>query len=325
MKFHKNDWQRLRELREGFLKNTSHNYWHTQEDLELYDHTYAERIAWKWNAVLRDLTNLGWRSHAHQILDWGCGTGIAARTVSTWSGISQVALLDQSELALNFAHTKLRESGCTTWNHVAWQHDQPTLLLISHVIGELDEKELQNLASFATHADEIIWVEPGSYELSRRLGMVRQEILQAGHHLIAPCTHEDACPMFQEKQVRDWCHFFAKPPPEIFQSSFWHEASHELGIDLRSLPYSFLAFAKETDLGKKTGLSGPERLIGHPRVLKAHGKLFCCCAQGLCERMLQKRDNPNLFRALIKNQETGTFTWSLNDSGHIIDGRPLLT
>lgn len=351
MKLNKNDWQRLRELRVGFLKNISENYWHDQHDLELYDRTYAARIGWKWNAVLEDLTNIGWSSHAHQILDWGCGTAIAARTVATWSGISQVALMDQSELALHFAHAKLRESRCTTINHFSWQQDKPTLLLISHVMSELDEKELQELICFATHADEIIWVEPGSYELSRKLGSVRQEIVQAGYHLIAPCTHEYACPMFQVKQARDWCHFFAKPPTYIFQSSFWHEASQELGIDLRSLPYSYLAFSKNNRLRSKAAdeepgvfgaqasgvlcentqaveipkkphqaieLSSLERLIGHPRMLKGHGKLFCCSANGLCERVLQKRDNPTLFKALIKNQQQGCFTWSLNYSDHIL-------
>ena len=316
MKLTKDDWQRLRDLRGRFLENASENYWRTQRDLELYDLIYGARIGWKWNAVLQNLTDAGWHSDAKQILDWGCGTGIAAQTVTAWSGIQQVALIDQSPLAIAFAQKKLREEKREIISDFSQQKETPTLLLISHVVSELDEKELLDLALFATTADEIIWVEPGSHELSRKLGSLRKLFLKAGHHLIAPCTHECECPMFQEKQERDWCHFFAKPPTEIFQSSFWHEASRELGIDLRSLPYSYLAFSK-----KKKSPSEAERLLGHPRVLKGHGKLFCCGATGLCERILQKRDNLNLFRALIKNQEEGAFTWSLDQSGHIVGAK----
>ncbi|MFZ4115493.1 MAG: small ribosomal subunit Rsm22 family protein [Chthoniobacterales bacterium] len=316
MRLTNSDWQRLRDLRKRFLENASENYWNNPRDLELYDLIYAARIGWKWNAVLEDLKNVGWHSQAQQIVDWGCGTAIAARTVALWSGISQVALVDQSPLALAFAQKKLREAGKKIIPEFSWQKEKPTLLLISHVVSELHEKELLELALFATQADEIIWVEPGSHELSRRLISVRKKILQVGHHLIAPCTHEHACPMFEEKQERDWCHFFAKAPAEIFQSSLWHQASRELGIDLRSLPYSYLAFSRKKFLHASTDA---ERLIGHPRMLKAHGKLFCCGSSGLCERMLQKRDNPELFRSLIKNKERGAFTWSLDNSGHVVN------
>lgn len=318
MKLTKEEWQRLRELRKRFLENASENYWKDQRDLELYDLIYAARIGWKWDAVLKNLTDTGWHSEALQIIDWGCGTGIAARTVASWSGIQQIALVDQSLIAMAFAQKKLREEGCDVLSAFLPKKETSTLLLISHVVSELHEKELLELALFATTADEVIWVEPGSHELSRKLGSLRKLFLKAGHHLIAPCTHENACPMFQEKQERDWCHFFATPPTEIFQSSLWHEASRELGIDLRSLPYSYLAFSRKKKMENSTSA---ERLIGHPRSLKAHGKLFCCGASGLCERVLQKRDHPALFRSLIKNQEEGAFTWSLDDSGRIVNAK----
>ena len=316
MKLNTDDWNRLRALREGFLKNNAKNYWHSHRDLELYDSIYAARIGWKWNAVLEDLSKIGWLSSAEQILDWGCGTGIASRTVAPWSGISQVACFDQSPLATAFAQKKLQEELQCTISIFSEKNKVPSLLLISHVVSELNDKELLELACYATSAEEIIWVEPGSHELSRKLGSMRKIFLEAGYHLIAPCTHEHACPMFQEKQEQDWCHFFAQPPTAIFQSAFWHEASRELGIDLRSLPYSYLAFSKKR---KTSSQSKGERLIGNPRALKGHGKLFCCSTAGLCERLLQKRDNPSLFKKLIKNQERGVYRWSLNNSGHITD------
>ncbi|HLB34797.1 MAG: hypothetical protein A3F67_05940 [Verrucomicrobia bacterium RIFCSPHIGHO2_12_FULL_41_10] len=298
-----NDWERLRFLRQRFLNDASENYWEQPRDLELYDLIYAQRIAWKWNAVLTNLSDAGWKPTSEQIIDWGCGTGIASRTTSPWSGIKKVGLIDQSALSINFTKKQLDKEGIET---ISWPQDEPleekSLFLISHVLGELNEKELLHLATIAATAHEIIWVEPGSHELSRKLSTMREIFINAGHHLIAPCVHKHPCPMLQKKQEHDWCHFFAKPPIEIFQSSFWHKASRQLGIDLRSLPYSYLAFSR---VESPSWPSHAERLIGHPRKLKAHCKLLCCGSDGLVERTLQRRDHPELFRKMIRNKEEG--------------------
>jgi hypothetical protein len=315
------DWERLRELRHRFLENASENYWKDPHDLELYDLIYAQRIGWKWEAVLQQLSNVGWKPCAEQLLDWGCGTGIASRRVAAWSGIQRIGLFDQSPLATAFAREKHLEEKREMffWNEKN-VFETPTLFLISHVLSELSDTELHELATLAARASEVIWVEPGSHELSRKLGSVRNIFINAGHHLIAPCVHNQPCPMFEQKNSHDWCHFFAPPPTEIFQSSLWHEASRELGIDLRSLPYSYLAFSRHHH---PSAIGSKERLIGYPRALKAHGKILCCGTSGLCERTLQKRDNPALFKRLIKNQEEGIFDWQLDPVGRIVSGEKM--
>lgn len=310
------DWLTLRKLRDGFLHDASENYWSTKQDLELYDLVFAARIGWKWNALLESLTRMGWKPQSDKIIDWGCGTGIASRQVTTWSGIKEVTLIDQSPLALDFATQELHQHGilCDRQSLTS-PFATSSLLLLSHVLGELSEQEATELASKAATVDEIIWVEPGSRDISRKLSELRTIFLQAGHQLIAPCTHALSCPMLQSKNERHWCHFFAHPPTEIFQSAFWRKVSHQVGIDLRSLPYSYLVFSRHHS---PQWPSDTERLIGHPRSYKGYGKLFCCGATGLHERTLQKRDNPELFKKLIKHQEEGVFHWKLNSSDFIV-------
>ncbi|MBX9577333.1 MAG: small ribosomal subunit Rsm22 family protein [Chthoniobacterales bacterium] len=319
MKLTKTDWDRLKTLRDRFLHDASENYWSTQRDLELYDLVFAARIGWKWNAVLDSLTRTGWKPQSDKIIDWGCGTGVASRQVTEWSGIQQVTLVDQSPLALDFAQQQLSKSSIVTQVQSPGSSFVPkSLLLLSHVLGELSDAEAEALAHQASLVDEIIWVEPGSHDISRKLSQVRSIFLEAGHHLIAPCTHALPCPMLQARQERHWCHFFATPPTEIFQSAFWNEASHQLGIDLRSLPYSYLAFSR---YHSPSWPADTERLIGHARSYKGYGKLFCCGASGLHERTLQKRENPDLFKKLIKHQEEGVFTWQLRESQYITEGK----
>ena len=77
------NWATLERLRGNFLSEepSSHgDYWKTNEDLESYDLTFACRIGWKWDAVLTESHERGWTPPPDAVLlDWGCGTGIAAR------------------------------------------------------------------------------------------------------------------------------------------------------------------------------------------------------------------------------------------------------
>lgn len=317
--FHPSDWRRLRALRDRFLTDASEEYW-TAGDLALYDATFAQRIGWKWDGVLRTLDRAGWTPQSQRLLDWGCGSGIAGRVAAEWAGIREAEVYDQSAAAMKFAVERFGAAGVQA---KAGRHDaapSDALLVISHVAGELTEQELAQLAKFAASAPEIIWVEPGSFEISRRLTAMHDVLQTAGHHLIAPCTHEAPCPM--NGRERDWCHFFAGPPGGIFHLPFWQEFSRQLEIDLRALPYSFLAMSKHAS---PRWPDGAERLIGRPRALKGHCEVLCCGSQGLPTRTVQKRDMPELFRQLTREGAGGVFRWEVNpDRPHrVAGGEPL--
>src|SRR4051812_33536871 len=99
--------QALRELRERFLASrpAEGGYWRSREELALYDRTFAQRIGWKWDAVLRELKARGWQPESRTVLDWGCGSGVAGRRVlAAWPGqFTGLALHDVSALAVEFA------------------------------------------------------------------------------------------------------------------------------------------------------------------------------------------------------------------------------
>ncbi|MEO6244773.1 MAG: hypothetical protein ABIQ12_04995, partial [Opitutaceae bacterium] len=102
------DWNALGRLRAKFLSGTAATgpYWETRADLACYDFTYAERIGWKWDQVLRELRLRGWKPAARNVLDWGCGSGIAARRVISFFGAENFDALtvwDHSPVACDFA------------------------------------------------------------------------------------------------------------------------------------------------------------------------------------------------------------------------------
>jgi hypothetical protein len=94
------------------------------------------------------------------------------------------------------------------------------------------------------------------------------------------------------------------------------------GIDLRSLPCSFLALERKAkDLGAGPA-SGFSRVIGEPRVYKGFAKVLNCDEAGVSELVLQKRDSPELFRLFKRPAGALVYRW-IRSEGKILGGEPL--
>ncbi len=335
------DWEILDRLRDNFLSGAAAGgpYWHTLTDLECYDFTYGERIGWKWDAVLRELKLRRWAPPpGATVLDWGCGSGIAGRRVIIFFGAANFARLlvhDHSALAMDFAEhhgrIALPKLAVERASHRFRQSDEPIgVLVVSHVLNELDEPARAELRALAARAETIFWVEPGTHEVSRALGGWRKKLLNNGLKVVAPCPHQAACGVLATGNDRHWCHFFATPPTGIYADSGWVKFGQRAGIDLRSLPYSFLALDRPSpSLRPASRLAeaerdsgGLSRIIGEPRFYKGYAKIFNCDAEGVQELMLQKRDAPELLRTLKHGTDSTLHRWT-HSGGRITKIEPL--
>jgi hypothetical protein len=292
------DWSRLRKLRQGFLEADGHlpDYWRDLALLAAYDQTFAQRIGWKWQAVLEGAGV--WQ--APLVIDWGCGSGIAARTAFRSACVSadRVLLYDRSDHALRFAARMLAAEQPGLAVETTRRLSEPATpfgLLVSHVLSELPDPVLEELVSLAERAQWVMWVEAGRAQESRKLGQIRDR-LAAEKTIVAPCPHQAPCGMLRLQQQQDWCHFFADPPRDVFQSSFWRQASRELGIDLRSLPVSYLIAGPKESV--PTESSDCIQVLGRARLYKGHCRWTGCEAAGIVERDHQKRDSRELYARL---------------------------
>jgi hypothetical protein len=324
------DWPALDRLRERFLHGpgVAGTYWETAEDLASYDLTYGERIGWKWDHVLRELTLRGWKPRGRDVFDWGCGSGIAARRVISFFGaenFDSLTLWDQSPLARDFAERAARDAfpalnvAEATPGLVSGENPIG-LLLISHVLNELSPEALASLRSLVARSEAVIWVEPGTHMVSRQLGRIRDD-LRGTFRIVDPCTHELGCPMLAPDNERHWCHFFAPPPSEIFASSDWVKFGHRAGIDLRSLPYCFVA-GERSEVSSRPATPAVSRIIGRVEHFKPYARLLNCDATGLSELELPKRANPPLFKQLERTKSPLVYRWR-REGDKILDGEPL--
>jgi len=138
-----------------------------------------------------------------------------------------------------------------------------------------------------------VWVEPGSRRTSRALGEVRSRLARV-LDVLAPCTHQAECGALARSDA--WCHFFARPPQDVYTEGNWAELGRELGIDLRSLPYSFLALARR---GGVTVERGPAaRMLARPRLTRGRAECELCDASGVHAVDYLQRSDKQLFKKL---------------------------
>jgi hypothetical protein len=309
------DWTSLARHRERFLGGVAGDgpYWASAADLAGYNLTYGERIGWKWDAVLDELQLRGWKPPEGDVLDWGCGSGIAGRRVIGRFGAASfesLAVWDHSPIAAAFTQDMARRefptlSVSTATTEYLGGSKPIGLLVVSHVLNELAPAALDELRALAARSQAIIWTEPGSHDISRSLGSIREGWV-GDFRVVAPCTHSNPCPILFPGNERHWCHHFAAPPSGIFADSNWVKFGQRAGIDLRSLPYSFIAL----DRSRNAGELGLSRVIGRPEHFKPYTRLLNCNASGLAELTVMKRDNAALCKELEKTKRPLVYRWT---------------
>lgn len=137
-----------------------------------------------------------------------------------------------------------------------------SLLVMSYSFTELEE-----IPEWIWSADSIIIIEPSTREDGRRLLQLRAQALQIGFHAMAPCTHNQACPLLTHSQ-KDWCHDrfgFDRP-------AWMLEIEKHLPFRNQTLTLSYLALKRQAPLTKqkrstaKTSSFAPSPISPHPLV-----------------------------------------------------------
>ncbi len=306
------DLNALKDLRDRYLARSEggehsplEQGWLGPRELALYDVTFGARIGWKWRAVMSEMALRAIAPPRGTLLDWGCGTGVASRAWIEAHGPEgqRVLLWDASHAAQEFAAQRLR----ARWPALDVQvlhtapTDVPDVLLLSHVLSELEDAAFDALVDFAAQARFVTWVEPGSHAIARRLGGARERLRAMELVPLAPCPHTGACGVLAPGHERDWCHHMAPPAPEAFTTRLWNQVARELGIDLRSLPYSFLVMGRDPQAPVPPGLA---RILGRPRLEKGRALVDVCRAEGLSTLRLLERTDKRLFRTLDRAPDT---------------------
>jgi hypothetical protein len=128
--------------------------------------------------------------------------------------------------------------------------------------------ESGTLPAVALNADKIIIVEPSTRLQGRKLMELRQNMIDQGRSVWAPCVHQDQCPLLISSE-KDWCHdrIHFKPP-------IWFLNLEDLlPMKNQTLTFSYLCLSRK----KRPQGAAPEiRVVGDLLVENGKRRQLIC-------------------------------------------------
>ncbi|GAB2593642.1 small ribosomal subunit Rsm22 family protein [Streptomyces capparidis] len=229
------------------------------------------------------------RSH----LDLGGGTGAAAWAVAdVWPAVRDVTVLDWSEPALGLGRELAR--GSALLGHADWRGQEigaalpeaPDLVTLSYVLNELSDEDRRRVVADVLRRDPAVVavVEPGTPAGYGRVIEARDQLVEAGLTVAAPCPHSLRCPM---EPGRDWCHFAVR-----LQRSALHRQVKGGSLGFEDEKFSYVIASREPVR------PAASRVVRHPLQRKGMVTLqLCAREEGLRRAVVTKKRHGDLYRA----------------------------
>jgi ribosomal protein RSM22 (predicted rRNA methylase) len=236
------------------------------------------------------------------LLDAGAGPGTAGwAAVEAFTGID-ATLMDHNRAFLGLARTLAEGSSLAGAELVEADLARFDLKrrfdLVScvYALTELSDAEMLAAAErLWRHCDgALVLVEPGRPRDYRRLMAVRRRLIELEGRVLAPCPHENECPLVEP----DWCHFSVR-----LRRTREHMRMKGGTLGYEDEKFSYLVVAQPG-----IGVRAPGRVLRRPEENKFSVTLAVCAPEGLEIRVVPSRDKP-AFKAAKKlewGDATGT-------------------
>lgn len=245
-------------------------------------------------AALRDAAPQ-WTPATHA--DIGGGTGAATWAVAeAWQEKAVSTVIDWAEPALALGRELAEASGSPALRAATWQRsrigsalqiESTDLVTISYVLKELTPADRATVVAEAARAAQaVVIVEPGTPDGYLRVIEARQQLIDAGLSVAAPCPHSGACPI---EPGTDWCHFSAR----VSRSSLHRQ------VKGGSLPYEDEKFSYVAAVRDEVDADpAANRVIRRPQIRKGMVLLeLCTKPEELARETVTKKRHGDLYRA----------------------------
>ena len=236
--------------------------------------------------VFREVARLIPQLAPHSLLDLGSGPGTAmwaAREI--WPSLRDFALVES-----NREFQQLGARLASPIDNVKWIHADVNsaelppadLVVLSYSLAEFKSPEKIIEKAWNAALKALVIVEPGTPRNFSLVAAVRAQLIESGAYLVAPCPHNNTCPM---QQSDDWCHFAVR-----IERTSEHRQLKRGSLGYEDEKFSYLAFAKHP------AHRAESRIVRHPAVHSGHIQLTLCTAEGLKKETVTRSNKEN-FRA----------------------------
>jgi ribosomal protein RSM22 (predicted rRNA methylase) len=220
------------------------------------------------------------------LLDVGAGPGTASWAASeAFPSLTSLTLLDTNPalraLALDLKRGNTRLSALSydagEARAALAKAGAADLVIASYLIGELSETERKSLAEamWAKARDMLLIVEPGTPAGYARILNARTQLIAAGAHVLAPCPHDNACPL----QAPDWCHFSQR-----LARSRAHKQVKGADVPFEDERFAYVV------LTRKPATARLSRILAQPLIGKAEISAKVCAPDGVTIAKVPRRD-----------------------------------
>jgi ribosomal protein RSM22 (predicted rRNA methylase) len=223
------------------------------------------------------------------LLDIGAGPGTASwAALAQWPDIQVITQCEQDQTFAWLAAKLNGESGLPALQEARLLQKSEAALpldvtadvvVASYVLAELPVATMAQVAfrlwSRAVRA--LVLIEPGTPQGFARLRIVRESLLKQGAFVIAPCTHQNICPMVGG----NWCHFKTR-----VQRSREHMHAKQATVPFEDEAFSYLVLSRQS-----VPQSGG-RVVAPVSINKAAATISLCDALGLRDEVIASRTKP---------------------------------
>jgi ribosomal protein RSM22 (predicted rRNA methylase) len=227
------------------------------------------------------------------LLDAGAGPGTALFAArDCWPGLQEATLIESSAAIRQWGEVLLSEFAL---QRIDWRVSDLTsaalpdarhdLVLVTYVLDELSPHSIAPLVDRLWQAtgDTMVVVEPGTPAGWSRILTVRDRLIAAGAHLVAPCPHALACPL----RAPDWCHFSRR-----VARSRMHRRIKSADVPWEDEKFIYIAASRHPAPSVSARVIAPVQVKGGTVALK-----LCEKTGEARQRKLSKRDGEAFRRA----------------------------
>jgi ribosomal protein RSM22 (predicted rRNA methylase) len=227
------------------------------------------------------------------LLDAGSGPGTAAWAAAlAYPELASFMFLDNnaqflklaSSLAARSVHPALRQARALNNDISSLPLDTSAdLVVAAYALAELPQSKTEEAAIALWEAckSTLLIIEPGTPQGFARIHRARATLIARGAHLIAPCTHMNACPIL----APDWCHFSVR-----LARSRDHMHAKKAAVPFEDEKFSYVMASRQP-----VALGG-SRILAPLVETKAEINLKLCAENGITRQSIARRDKAEYKR-----------------------------
>ncbi len=227
-------------------------------------------------------------------LDVGAGPGtVMWAATMVWPQLERITLVEREQHMIDIGKKLTKYSNLPSIRQAQWIKADVTaewnvpphdVVIASYVLNELPWQIIESFALklWESTGQLLILIEPGTPSGFSLIKRVREQLLLQGANIIAPCPHNNPCPIAED----DWCHFSQR-----LARSRLHRQIKGGTLSYEDEKFSFVCLSRTPGAGVK-GV-----VMRHPQIRKGHIYLTLCTPEGIENVVITRKDKEKFKEA----------------------------